>query len=189
MVRVAGVFLLFPTRPLIPYKFLECLRPQKPARGRGRHQPLDQRLEALPSSPTSALTGQVPGIKQWLLSVISFTGLPASCLHPKSEILLHQCWGRSSTYGGMPKHPKHPIPFPKAHTALRLQEAGRTSAHNPHHVPKATRPPPQCSQLQLSPTPPGVNPHTGSWTQRFIEPFPKSRGLSKPRPNQREGSR
>lgn len=34
MVHVAGVFPLFPVRPLIPYKFLECLHPRKRALGR-----------------------------------------------------------------------------------------------------------------------------------------------------------
>lgn len=79
MVRVAGVFPLFPTRLLIPCKFLECLHPQKPARGRGRHQPPEQGQGALPSSLPSAHTGQVPGTQQWLPAVVSFTGLPASC--------------------------------------------------------------------------------------------------------------
>lgn len=198
MVCVAGVFPLFPARPLIPYKFLECLRPRKPAHGRGRHRPPEQGLGALPSLPSSwpaAHTGQVPGSKQWLLAVVSSTGPPASSFAPETGdpwVPSSFACGRevsSAEGGGNAQTPKPPIPAPKARPALGPQAVGRTSAHNPHHVPKATRPLPHRSQLQLSPTPPGVNPCPGSWTRRFTEPFPKSRGRSEPRQNQREGSR
>lgn len=168
MVHVAGVFLLFPTRSLIPYKFLECLHPQKPALGRGRHQPWEQGLGALLVTPPHHW--QPPRNRQQLPTVVSSTGSPGSIFHPKPEIR-----GSALLREGC-VDPKTPSPAPKSQPAAGLQPAGRTPAHNPHHVPKATGLLPYHSQLQLSPTPPTTNPHANSWTQRLAESFPKSRG-------------
>lgn len=181
MVRVAGVFLLFPDRPLIPYKFLECLRPRKPAPGRGRHRGLGRGWGPSPASSPhhQQLTkGRSPAESGCSQLSSPLWGSPASALHPKPvfPLLLQPLTRGFPLQGEDAQGPKPPIPAPKARPALGLQAVGRTSAHNPHHVPKATRPPPHCSQLQLSLTPPSNNLRAGSWTQRFAEPFPKSRG-------------
>lgn len=175
MVHVAGVFPLFPTRSLIPYKFLECLRPGKPAQGRGRHGLWEQGLGALPVTPPHHW--QLPSDKQQLLAVVSSTGGALSNQIRGSPLLREGC-----------ADPKTPSPAPKSQPAAGMQPAGRTPTPNPDHVPKATGLLPHRSQLQISPTPPAANPPASSWTQRFAESFPKSRSLSEPQPSQREGS-
>lgn len=176
MVHVAGVFPLFPTRSLIPYKFLECLRPGKPAQGRGRPGPWEQGLGALPATPPHHW--QLPSNKQQLLVVVSSMRGAFSNQIRGSPLLREGC-----------ADPKMPSPAPKSHPAAGIQPAGRTPAPNPHHVPKATGRLPHHSQLQISPTPPAANPRASSWTQRFTESFPKSRSPSEPQPSQRADSK
>jgi len=161
MVRVAGVFPLFPACPLIPYEFLECLRPRKPAPAEAG---IILRSTGWGPSPAS----------------MSSAGSPASGSHPNPAI--RGSPPPSPTAMGFPlRRPQNPpIPAPKSR---------RRGGRLPVIPTTCPRPWPHHSHLRLPPMPPGANPRAGSWTWSFAEPFPKSRGRPEPRPNQREGSR
>lgn len=119
MVRVAGVFLLFPDRPLIPYKFLECLRPRKPAPGRGRHQGWGRGWGPSPASPPhhQQLTHSRSPVESgcsWLSSTL--WGSPASALHSKPVCLLLDKGVSSPRRGCTSPQTHYPSPKGKAST-------------------------------------------------------------------------
>lgn len=131
MVRVAGVFPLFPSssRPLIPYKFLECLRPRKPAPGRAEAGIglKEQGLGALPGLPFSlpaARTGQVPGGERLSSPPQGHQRTVCTRNQRSTAPLLLQRWpGGSLCCGRDAQTPKSPNPSPEGMAGTRTAGA------------------------------------------------------------------